>query len=129
MGRRTMRYSLVIALAAGVLAGTGAAEAASIVGTWDGNGFVKSLSGTRENVHCRVKYRLQSGKTYILSAICTSATGKSRSVNGSVVRSRGNRYGGRISYRGTVAITVIGNRQTLTVSNPMGSGRVTLIKR
>ena len=126
-----MRYflALTLTIAFGLLADGNTAQAASIAGNWAGKGFVQSGSGSKESIQCRARYSRSSGNAYGLSATCTTATGKTRSVSGSVVRSKGNRYAGRLSFAGRIVVTVRGNRQTLTVSSAMGSGRLTLVRR
>lgn len=121
--------ALTLTLILTLSADADAAQAQSIAGEWAGKGFVQSTVGTKETVQCRVKYRRASGKDFGLSATCTTASGKTKSVQGNVIKSKNNRYAGRISFGGAVAITVSGNRQTLTVSSVMGKGRMTLVRR
>ncbi len=126
-----MRYqfALMLALAFGMMSAGGQAHAQSIAGVWAGTGFVKSTIGTKEAVQCRVTYSRESGKDFGLSATCTTEGGKTKSVQGNLVRSKSNRYAGRISFGGAIVVTVKGNRQTLTVSSAMGTGRVNLVRR
>lgn len=126
-----MRYILALTLpfAFGLLTDGNSAHAASIAGSWAGKGFVQSRSGSKETVRCSARYNKASGKSYGLSATCTTAGGKTQSVRGSVTHSSGNRYAGRLSFAGTIRVTISGNRQTLTVSSAIGSGRVTLVRR
>jgi hypothetical protein len=51
-----MRYVLacLLALAVGALAGASASQAASIGGSWRGEGTVKLTSGEAEKVRCRI---------------------------------------------------------------------------
>ena len=131
-----MRYTLAFALAFAFCTATGggATQAApgSIVGTWIGNGTVKSnKTGRRETVRCRITYSRAGGQNYGLSATCASTAGKRRSGRGTLVR-KGNRYSGRMSegaISGLIVVNVRGKRQTLTATSRRGTARLSLRKR
>ncbi|MGI9383585.1 MAG: hypothetical protein ACR2PO_10555 [Methyloligellaceae bacterium] len=117
----------------GALTAVSDANAASIVGAWSGGGTIKLASGGTEVVRCRVSYSQDTAKTYGIAAVCATTAG-TISQSGRVVKVRGNNYSGRLynkeySVSGKIAISVRGSRQTLTVSSPKGSGRLTLNRR
>lgn len=117
----------------GSLTAVGDANAASIVGAWSGGGTIKLTSGATEVVRCRIRYSKDTGKTYGLSAVCATTAG-TISQSGRVVKVKGNSYSGRLyskeySVSGKVYISVRGSRQTMTVTSPKGSGRLTLNRR
>lgn len=131
-----MRFILALTLAFvfGLPALGTAAPAEPIIGTWAGGGTIQSKSGRREKVRCRISYSRASGKTYGFSAICASTAGRTKSGRGRLVRSKGNRYTGRLydaehAVSGRIVVTVRGKRQTMRVSSEKGSGRLTLVRR
>ena len=131
MGNRITALSLTLAL--GTFAVADAAPAAPILGSWAGSGTAQSNKGRKESVRCRVRYTKDSGKTFGFSGSCTSL-GQTKSGRGRLVKSGNNRYAGRLfdsehTVSGRIVVTVKGNRQFLTVTNEMGSARLTLVRR
>ncbi len=130
-----MRYILacLLTLAFGPLASVGHAKPAAIVGSWIGGGSVTLTSGQVEKVRCRLSFEKDTGRTFILSANCSTTNGTFRQ-SGRVVQLKGNRYSGRLyskqySASGKVTISVRGRRQTLSVTSDKGYGTITLRKR
>lgn len=130
-----MRYILVclLTLAFGQLASVSHAKPSPIEGSWIGGGSIKLKSGQIEKVRCRLSFQKSSGKTFVMSANCSTTNGTFRQ-SGRVVQLKGNRYSGRFyseqySVSGKVTISVRGRRQTLSVTSAKGSGSITLRKR
>ncbi len=130
-----MRYILagLLILALGPLARVAYAKPAAIVGAWVGDGSVRLKSGQVEKVRCRLSYQKDTGRTYILSATCSTTNGIFKQ-SGRVVQLKRNTYSGRLystqySVSGRVTISISGRRQTLSVSSEKGSGRLILRKR
>ena len=130
-----MRFLLAssLALALGALVSTSPAEAASITGSWSGGGTVHLTSGHVETVRCRVSYEKSTGRTFLLHATCATTAGTFKQ-SGRIVKLSGTRYSGRLysdqyDVSGDVKISVNGRRQTVSVSSPKGSGRLSLSKR
>lgn len=111
----------------------GMAHADRFSGLWRGSGYVKPAEGQRERVRCRVVYRRLSRDRYGVTARCAT-----QAVNidqaGEVRRTGRNSYSGTFynmeyNVRGRIRIRVSGNRQSVTLRSPQGSGRLTLFKR
>ena len=125
-------FSSVLFLGAATLV-PGTAHADSFAGLWRGSGYVSPAEGQRERVRCRVVYRRLSADRYGVTARCAT-----QSVNidqsGEVRRTGRNSYAGTFynmeyNVRGRIRVRVSGNRQSVTLNSPQGSGRLTLFKR
>ena len=127
-------FSSATVLALWIVAGLpGTAHADSFAGLWRGSGYVNPVEGQREKVRCRVVYRRLSADRYGVTARCAT-----QSVNidqsGEVRRTGRNSYAGTFynmeyNVRGRIRVRVSGNRQSVTLNSPQGSGRLTLFKR
>ncbi len=109
------------------------ALAASIKGQWRGSGSVKTNSGTKERVRCRVTYRRAGGQIFSVTARCASSAGRF-DQNGSVKRVSKNRYVGTVynpdfNIKARVVITARGKRQTVSLSSSEGTGYLSLRRR
>ena len=110
------------------------AEAASILGSWQGRGSVRvKESGQVEPVSCSVRYEEGTGRTFVLNATCATTAGTFQQ-SGRVVKRGSNSYSGRLysdqyAVSGNVSISVSGKSQTIRVSSPKGSGSLKLRKR
>jgi hypothetical protein len=111
----------------------GTAHADSFAGLWRGSGYVNPSEGQREKVRCRVVYRRLSTDRYGVTARCaTQAVNIDQS--GEIRRTGRNSYAGTFynmeyNVRGRIRVRVSGNQQSVTLSSPQGSGRLTLFKR
>ena len=133
-----IRYAgLVIAAIAMIVAIPGftatSAVAASLGGSWSGNGFVKPSSGQRERVRCRVTYTRLTKKVYSVSARCASSSA-TLSQSGEVLMVRpnlfvGDFYNQQFDIRGRIRIRISGRSQSVTLSSSSASGRLRLRKR
>ncbi|MEL6747587.1 MAG: hypothetical protein AAFO79_07235 [Pseudomonadota bacterium] len=112
---------------------TTSAQARTLAGTWNGSGSATTKSGKRERVRCRVRYS-GSGRSFRLSGRCAGTSGSTsfsgrvsktgpRSFSGSA---RSAKYG--VNAGVSVSLSSNGRRQTIFVSSPRGSARVSLRK-
>ena len=108
-------------------------QADGFAGLWRGSGYVNPAEGQRERVRCRVVYRRLSADRYGVTARCaTQAVNIDQS--GEIRRTGRNSYAGSFynmeyNVRGRIRVRVSGNRQSVTLSSPQGSGRLTLFMR
>jgi hypothetical protein len=131
-----MRYffACVLTLCLMALAVPVQAEPDVLAGSWSGGGSVQPVDGDKEVVRCRITYKKDIGRTYLIHAIC-SVPGIGRyEQTGRVVKVSNTRFTGRLysdqySVTGNVAISVSGSRQTISISSPNGTGRLTMSKR
>ena len=134
-----MRFSrrllpvVLLPLAMAIPSSESSARSDVLSGAWSGGGTVKLTSGHVEKVRCRVKYSKSTGKTYLISATCSS-TGGTFAQTGRVVQISGSRFRGRLysdqyDVSGNVSISVRGKRQTVSVSSEKGRGSLALSKR
>lgn len=124
---------LLLALGFGPFAGAAHAKPASIEGSWIGGGSVKLKSGQIETVRCRLSFSKSTGRTFEMSANCSTTNGTFRQ-SGRVVQLKANRYSGRFysdqySVSGNVVISVRGRRQSLNLKSPKASGTLSFSKR
>ena len=109
---------------------TPAVAAASIEGSWIGSGTV-SRGGNVDRVQCRVRYTKSSENSYASSSVCTTENGR-YDVSGHVTNIGGNRYQGTVTSgneTGKVIMVHRGNQQSVTVTSPNGSAKLTLSRR
>ena len=102
----------------------------SIEGSWIGSGTV-SRGANVDRVQCRVRYTKSSEKTYATSSVCTTENGRYE-VSGHVINIGGNRYQGTITSgneTGRVIMVLRGDQQSVTVTSPSGSAKLTLSRR
>ena len=102
----------------------------SIEGSWIGSGTV-SRGANVDRVQCRVRYTKSSEKTYATSSVCTTENGRYE-ISGHVTNIGGNRYQGTVTSgneTGRVTMVHSGDRQSVTVTSPSGSAKITLSRR
>jgi len=102
----------------------------SIEGSWIGSGTV-SRGANVDRVQCRVRYTKSSEKTYATSSVCTTENGRYE-ISGHVTNIGGNRYQGTVTSgneTGRVIMVHRGNQQSVTVTSPSGSAKLTLSRR
>lgn len=131
-------------LALTLIFGAGEAFAASISGTWRGNGTFKPNNGSAERVGCKVTYTKTSDGRFDVLAKCSIPGAGTFTSKGRVSQKGSNNYGGLMhgqaesltaanknEYKvtGTVSIRVNGTRQTVTASNAQGTARLSLVKK
>ena len=107
-----------------------AVAATSIEGTWIGSGTV-SRGANVDRVQCRVRYTKSSENSYATSSVCTTENGRYE-ISGHVTKIGGNRYQGTVTSgneTGRVTMVHSGDRQSVTVTSPSGSAKVTLSRR
>jgi hypothetical protein len=121
-------------LSALVIAGSsGVAQADRFEGLWRGSGYVNPAEGQQERVRCRVVYTRIGDRRYGVTARCATQAvnidqvGEVRQTGGSSFS--GTFYNAEYNVRGRIRVRVSGNRQSVTLSSPQGSGRLTLFKR
>ena len=103
------------------------AAAASIEGSWIGSGTVSHRANV-DRVQCRVRYTKSSENNYATSSVCTTETRLvamsqiSAAIATKVPVTSGNESG-------RVIMVHRGNQQSVTVTSPSGSARLTLSRR
>jgi hypothetical protein len=102
-----------------------AVAATSIEGSWIGSGTV-SRRGNVDRVQCRVRYTKSSEKSYATSSVCTTEHGRYE-ISGHVTNIGGNRYQGTVTSGNEMVHR--GNQQSVTVTSPSGSAKLTLSRR
>lgn len=122
-----------LTLAFSAVVGASGAQAASINGSWRGEGIVKLTSGDTERVRCRINYEESTGRTFVLHVSCAHTNGMFEQ-SGRIVQISADRYTGRIynqqyGVAGEVSISVNGSRQTITARSPKGSATVNLTRQ
>ena len=106
------------------------AQLSQITGSWRGGGSVTHLSGGRERVRCRVKFKRWSKTTVRMKAVC--ATTAARVVQTALLRRVGsNRFIGTFhndeyGVTGRIRITVRGRRLSAYFSSETGSASLNL---
>jgi len=124
-----------MALTLGMMTAASAAAAASIIGSWSGRGTVRLASGQVEPVSCKVRYEKgdSAGRTFTLDATCASTAGTfilyGRVSKRSASIYRGSLYGEQSTISGKITISVSGNSQSVSVTNPQGTGTIKLRRR
>lgn len=106
------------------------AAAASIEGSWIGSGTF-AYRGNVDQLRCRVRYTKSSEKSYAVSSVC-AIENRRYEINGRVTNTGGNRYRGAVTSgneRGRVIMVHRGNQQSVTVTSPSGSAKLTLSRR
>jgi len=102
----------------------------SIEGSWIGSGTV-SRGANVDRVQCRVRYTKSSENSYATSSVCTTENGRYE-ISGHVTNIGGNRYQGTVTSgneTGRVIMVHSGDRQSVTVTSPSGSAKITLSRR
>jgi hypothetical protein len=127
-----MRYviGLLLLMLTCVAPSTLAVAVTSIEGSWIGSGTV-SRGANVDRVQCRVRYTKSSEKTYATSSVCTTENGRYE-ISGHVTNIGGNRYQGTVTSgneTGRVIMVHSGDRQSVTVTSPSGSAKITLSRR
>src|SRR5262245_26170940 len=131
-GESSMRYivGLLSLMLTCVALNTLAVAASSIEGSWIGSGTI-SRGGNVDHVQCRVRYTKSSENTYASTSVCTTENGR-YDVNGHVTNLGGNRYQGTVTSgneSGRVIMVHRGDQQSVTVTSPRGSAKLTLSRR
>ncbi len=129
---RTLLACFLI-LAFSAIAGVSGVQAASINGSWRGEGIVKLPSGDTERVRCRISYEESTGRTFLLHVSCAHTNGIFEQ-SGRIVQISADRYTGRLysqqyGVTGQVSISVNGRQQTITARSPKGSATVNLTRQ
>jgi len=125
----------ILALTLAMLTAPSVASAASLTGSWGGRGTVRLNSGQLEAIRCRVSYAKgdSAGRTYVLNAKCATTAGTFELYGRVSKRSanvyRGSLYGEQSTVSGKITISLRGNSQNVSVSNPQGSGSIRLNRR
>ena len=127
-----MRYviGLLLLMLTCVAPSTLAVAVTSIEGSWIGSGTV-SRGANVDRVQCRVRYTKSSEKTYATSSVCTTENGRYE-ISGHVTNIGGNRYQGTVTSgneTGRVTMVHSGDRQSVSVTSPSGSAKITLSRR
>ena len=127
-----MRYivGLLSLMLTCVALSTLAVAATSIEGSWIGSGTV-SRGANVDRVQCRVRYTKSSENSYATSSVCTTENGRYE-ISGHVTKIGDNRYQGTVTSgneTGSVIMVHRGDRQSVTVTSPSGSAKVTLSRR
>ena len=127
-----MRYfvGLLLLMLTYVAPSTLAVAVTSIEGSWIGSGTV-SRGANVDRVQCRVRYTKSSENSYATSSVCTTENGRYE-ISGHVTKIGDNRYQGTVTSgneTGRVIMVHRGDRQSVTVTSPSGSAKVTLSRR
>ena len=127
-----MRYivGLLLLMLTCVAPSTLAVAVTSIEGSWIGSGTV-SRGANVDRVQCRVRYTKSSENSYATSSVCTTENGRYE-ISGHVTKIGDNRYQGTVTSgneTGRVIMVHSGDRQSVTVTSPSGSAKVTLSRR
>jgi hypothetical protein len=109
-----------------------AGAASTISGAWAGSG-VAHYRHRIDRIVCRVTFKPIGGKSYRLSALCSTG-GDRYEETGRVTRIATGRYSGsvfntRFNQRGSAALTQRGDRLAVTVTGRRGSASLTLTRR
>ena len=109
------------------------ANASSLAGSWKGSGHVTSTTGLQERVRCNVQISKDSEKTYSMNAYCATTSGKvNQYANLRKIgrnKFKGSFYNKKKNTRGTIHITLRGNRYSMHMSSNRGSANVTMRRR
>ena len=128
-GEYSMRYIVgLVSLMLTCVALSTLSDAAQ--GSWIGSGTV-SHRGNVDRVQCRVRYTKSSENSYATSSVCTTENGRYE-ISGHVTKLGGNRYQGTVTSgneTGRVLMVLSGDRQSVTVTSPSGSAKLTLSRR
>lgn len=130
---RTVAILSIAAMPVVGLVGPSEAEGgASLAGSWSGGGWVSFASGSKERARCHAHYS-GSGGSYTVSATCATASGKA-SQTAKVYKVGGSSYKGsfvnsQYNVRGSIRVTVNGNRQSVSLSGDGTSAQLSLSRR
>lgn len=110
-----------------------AADSATIVGTWAGNGSISFSSGTKEAARCRAHFAKTGATSYIMSASCATASAKV-DQSAELTKVGANSYAGsffnqQYNTGGQIRITVNGRSQSVRLSGEAGTAFFNLSKR
>ena len=127
-----MRYfvGLLLLMLTCVAPSTLAVAVTSIEGSWIGSGTV-SHRGNVDQVRCRVRYTKSSENSYAVSSVCTTENGR-YDLSGHVTKTGDNRYQGTVTSgneTGRVIMVHRRDQQSVTVTSPSGSAKLTLSRR
>ena len=131
---RIRRWALGLATAAMILLPVSlAAAAASLDGSWSGDGAITPRNGEQERIRCHVSSSRLSAKVYSVSATCASASTTIRQT-GTVLMVRpdlfvGDFYNQQYDMSGRIRVVVSGSTQNVTLSSRDGSGWLRLRRR
>jgi hypothetical protein len=131
--RRTVLRYLPFLLPAFVFmsAPTTAMSASSgLGGTWRGSGWMELSSGKREHARCRVHVSEQSRRTYSISAVCATESGRV-SQNAVVRNAGGSSYVGRFynaeyDVSGSIHLSVHGGTATARLTSSSAAAVISL---
>ncbi|WP_045836960.1 hypothetical protein [Hyphomicrobium sp. 99] len=126
--------TLAAALGMSLAAFTAArADAATLVGTWSGNGSINFSSGSKESARCRAHFAKTGATSYIMSASCATASARV-DQSAELTRVGANSYVGsffneQYNTGGQIRITVNGRSQSVRLSGEAGTAFFNLSKR
>ena len=109
---------------------TPAVAATSIESSWIGSGTV-SRGANVDRVQCHVRYTKSSENGYATSSVCTTENGRYE-ISGHVKNIGGDRYQGTVTSgneTGRVIMVHHADQQSVTVTSPSGSAKLTLSRR
>lgn len=134
---RVSGSQLLASLAVAALLGAGSisaarAEANELAGSWSGSGRIVLPSGDTERARCRASFRKQGGKSYSMSATCTTPSvtvaQTARVSRVSDTGFSGSFNNAEFGISGSISITVRGSRLTASLSGGGSSGTINLSK-
>jgi hypothetical protein len=101
----TMRHAsfFLSALVLVTMLGTAHAAPASIEGSWSGSGIARHQGGT-DRIICRVNYGRSTGKSFTVSASCSTGRGNYE-LSARVASAGTNRYSGATTPDSTIGAT------------------------
>ena len=122
------RRTALAVVALGILSGGVAvpsAQAQSLTGSWGGGGQIVFPSGEKERARCRASFRRQGGNSYVMSAVCATASARVQQ-SAEITRVTSNVYRGEFynpehGISGSIRITVRGQRLNASLSGGGGS--------
>ena len=110
-----------------------AADSATLVGTWAGNGSISFSSGTKEGARCRAHFAKTGATSYIMSASCATASARvdqSAELNRVGANSYvGSFFNQQYNTGGQIRITVNGRSGYVRLSGEAGTAVFNLSKR
>lgn len=128
LSRRALAATLGLVFAGAAVAslprGASADPGGVLDGAWSGGGSVTYSSGAKESARCKATYKHQGGASYIINAVCASASGRVAQV--ATVSRTGDGYSGSFYNKeygidGSIQIKVQGNSQSVTLHGGGGS--------
>lgn len=114
------------------LTGPGAAQQASLEGSWSGGGTVTFPSGGSESARCRASFRKQSANTFSMNAVCATPSGRVAQTADveriSATKFSGEFFNSEYGISGSISITVRGNSMSASLNGGGASASLSLSK-